>query len=208
MSVSRPERLLPFSCLAASACLFASELMTTFRLESGPTRDCLLQAADRHHYAQIVLAVFAVVAMVVALAAGSRPAARAVAAAGVASLLIFLVVDLPHANEVGTLGGSCNVATVDFNAKAVPKAGFWLELLGSLGLALTGGALATLRAEQLLELAPRWPFPRRAASASGEPAGGEAAEAGPSGRREPPDGAGELAADAELHARRRARRGR
>ena len=48
-----------------------------------------------------MLAVFAVVALAVAVFTGSRPAAAAVAAAGGLSLLIFLLVDLPDVNVEG-----------------------------------------------------------------------------------------------------------
>jgi len=164
----KAERLLPFACLATAGCLFASELMATFKIQTSAGQAfCLLDAADRHHYALLVLAVFGAVCAVVAIASGSKPAAAGVAVAGVISLLIFLIVDLPHANEVGTLGSSCNPAALDFDAKAVPQAGFWLELLGALGLALTGAALATLTPDQLRDLAPR----RWRGRGSGKPAG-------------------------------------
>lgn len=153
----RAERLLPYACLAAAGCLFASELMSTFKIQTAGGVDyCVLQAADRHHYASLVLAVFAVVFTLVALGSGSKPAATAVLVAGILSLLIFLIVDLPHANQLGTLGTGCNPNAQDFDAKAVPQAGFWLELVGALGLSLTGAALATLSAEQIRDIAPPW----------------------------------------------------
>jgi hypothetical protein len=155
---ARPERLLPFACVAAAGALFASELMTTFQLiPSGGDPLCSLNAADRHHFALGVLAVFAVVAVVVAVLAASKPAATAVAVAGVLALLLFLIVDLPKANNVGTLSG-CSPSTTGsfFDAKAVPQAGFWLEMVGALGLALSGAALATLSRDQLATLRPRW----------------------------------------------------
>ena len=65
---------------------------------------------------------------------------------GVLSLLFFLVIDLPNAGQVGTLEDA-RQSFID--AEAVPRAGFWLELLGALGLALSGGALATMTPEQL-----------------------------------------------------------
>ena len=56
-----------------------------------------------------MLAVFAVVALVVAVVNGSKPAAIAVAACGVIALLIFLLLDLPDANDVGTLDDAAPV---------------------------------------------------------------------------------------------------
>src|SRR5204862_4626261 len=55
----RPERLLPLACLAAAIVLGASELMTTFQLSAtGNVPLCVVNGTDRHHLAQLVLAVF------------------------------------------------------------------------------------------------------------------------------------------------------
>jgi hypothetical protein len=167
----RLERLLPLACLAGAGVLFASELMTTFDLTPpGVDPQCALSAADRHHYAPLVLAVAAIIAVVVVLASGSKPAAISVAACGVLALLIFLVIDLPDANNVGTINDTCGSIEQSFiDAKAVPQVGFWMELLGSLSLAISGLALASLTPDQLIALRPRWlsaprakpPAPRR-----------------------------------------------
>jgi hypothetical protein len=159
--LSRPERLLPFACIAGAATLFASEFMTTFQLSEGPLGSgnplCNLDAASRHHFALGLLAIFAVLFVVVAVVWGSKPAAVAVGVAGVLALLLFLIIDLPKANNVGTLGG-CSPSTNQsfFDAKAIPQAGFWLEMVGALALALSGVALATLSPEQLDTMRPRW----------------------------------------------------
>jgi hypothetical protein len=146
----RAERLLPIACVAAAALLAGSELMTAFHFTPpGGEPLCAQQAADRHYYAPFVLAIFAMVAVVVAVATNSKPAAAAVAVAGGIALLIFLTIDLPDANNVGTLGTSCGPAVTDLTAKAEPQSGFWLEMIGALGLALSGAALATLTPEQL-----------------------------------------------------------
>jgi len=173
----RLERLLPFAVVAAAAVLFASELMITFEF-TPPGAEALDEqsAADRHYYAQIILAVGAVAAMFGALATGSKPAAMAVAAFGVVSLLIFLLLDLPDANQIGTLD---DARESFFEAEAVPQAGFWLELVGALGLALSGAALATLTPEQIAALRPgggrepkRRDRGRRRPAAAGEQAPG------------------------------------
>ncbi|HSJ16893.1 MAG TPA: hypothetical protein VK920_02220, partial [Solirubrobacterales bacterium] len=44
---------------------------------------------------------------------------------------------------------------VFFSSEADPSDGFWLELVGTLGLAVSGAALATLRPEQLRMLGKR-----------------------------------------------------
>jgi hypothetical protein len=157
-SAGGPERLLPFACIVSAAVLFASEFMTTFQLEAASTGSplCDLSASDRHHYALAVLAGFAVIALLIAVLGGSKPAAVAVAIAGVGALLLFLIVDLPKANNVGGVSSACDLAGQGVDSKAVPQAGFWLEMAGALALAISGAALATLNSQQLRSLRPRW----------------------------------------------------
>jgi hypothetical protein len=151
-TLSRPERLLPFACLVGAALLFASELMTMFEF-TPPGGEALdsQTAGERHGNAMIVIAAFAVGALVVAVLAGSKPAALGVAVMGGIALLIFLLTDLPDAGQVGTLD---DPRQSFFDAEAVPQAGFWLELVGALALAISGAALATLTPEQLAALRP------------------------------------------------------
>jgi uncharacterized membrane protein YuzA (DUF378 family) len=152
-----PERLLPLACIAGAGALFASELMTTFQLSSTGQAFCNIGAAGRHHFAMGVLAIFAVGAVIGAVTTASKPAAIAVGVAGVIALVLFLTIDLPHANNTGTLGG-CSASTTGqfFEAKANPQAGFWLEMVGALALALSGVALGTLNPEQLRAIRPGW----------------------------------------------------
>jgi hypothetical protein len=141
----RAELLLPLACAGACAMLAASEFMDTFKLNGpGPTPQAVQTAVDQHHYALLVLAAFALGALLVAVLGGSKPAATAVAVCGAIALLIFLLIDLPDAGKVGT------ISDVTFTqAKAKPAIGFWLELTGALILAVCGTALATLTPEQL-----------------------------------------------------------
>jgi hypothetical protein len=152
-----PERLLPLACIAGAGALFASELMTTFQLSTTGEPLCNIGASGRHHFAMGILAIFAVAAVIVAVTSASKPAAIAVGIAGVIALILFLTIDLPHANNTGTLGG-CSEATTGqfFEAKAIPQAGFWLEMVGALALALSGVALGTLNPEQLRAIRPGW----------------------------------------------------
>ena len=143
----RLERLLPVACVASAGVLIASEFMTTFEF-TPPGGEALADqsASDRHYYAPVVLAVFAVIALVFAIANGSKPAATAVAACGVIALLLFLLVDVPDAGNVGTLDDARQTFAT---AEAVPQPGFWLQLIGALGLAISGTAVATLTPGQL-----------------------------------------------------------
>jgi len=178
-----PERLLPLACVAGAGALFASELMTTFQLSSTGEALCNVGAAGRHYFALGILAIFAVVAVVVAVTAASKPAAISVGVAGVIALILFLTIDLPHANNTGTLAG-CSASTTGsfFEAKAIPQAGFWLEMVGALALALSGVALGTLNPEQLRAIRPRW-------------LGGRKRDKGPAAK--PPTGAPLTEPDAE-----------
>ena len=141
----RAEYLLPLACAGGCALLAASEFMDTFELNGpGPTLQVVQTAADQHYYSLLVLAGFALIALVVAVLTGSKPAATAVAVCGAGALLIFLLIDLPDAGKVGTIS-DVNLT----QAKAEPATGFWLELIGALVLAICGGALATLDPDQL-----------------------------------------------------------
>jgi hypothetical protein len=150
--VPRLTRLLPLACLTAAICLFASHFMTMFEF-TPPGGEALdtQSASDQHGIVLPVLAVLAIVALAVAVLTASKPAALAVAIAGVIALLVFLLIDLPDANAVGTLD---DARQSFFDAEAVPQGGFWLELVGALALAVTGIALATLSQEQLAALQP------------------------------------------------------
>ena len=116
-----------------------------------------MEASDRHHLALGVIALFAIGAVLVAVLGASRPAAISVAIAGVAALVLFLVVDLPDANSVGTLSNECASIPIQLDeAKAEPQTGFWLELAGAVALTFSGAILATLTPDQLAGLRPRW----------------------------------------------------
>jgi hypothetical protein len=154
-------RLLPLAVLVAAVILFASELMTTFEFTpQGGEVQLEQQAADRHGNALMVISVFAIIALAAAVFAGSKPAATAVAVAGVVALLVFLLTDLPDANATGTLDTDDSF----IDAEAVPREGFYMELVGGLALSVTGVALATMSSAQLLALRPG----RRKAEAKAE----------------------------------------
>lgn len=170
MRMPRTATLLVFACAAAAAILAASEFMTTFQLTppGGEALDVpqhVTEAADRHNYALLVLAVFALIALAVSVYTGSQVATFAVAAAGVIALLIFLIGDLPDANRIGTFDDR-RESFID--AKAEPQPGFWLALIGSLLLALCGAALATLPSGQ-------FGFVRDTLKGAGSPKGGDTA---------------------------------
>jgi hypothetical protein len=149
-NLSRTETLLVLACAAAAAMLGVSQFTDIFHL-TPPGGEALkaIQASDQHGYATLVLAIFALILLVVAMAARGEQlgqvAAVAIAVCGVVALLIFLIGDLPKVNNVGTLDDP-RQSFIDAEAK--PVAGFWLELVGALVLTVCGAALATLRPDR------------------------------------------------------------
>jgi hypothetical protein len=142
------------ACAGGAALLAASQFTDIFQL-TPPGGEALtaVDANDQHGYATLILAAFALLMLVLGLAAGSargegaalslaQIAFVAVAVCGVAALLLFLIIDLPDVNQIGTVDDP-RESFID--AKAEPQAGFWLELLGAAVLAVCGVALATMR---------------------------------------------------------------
>jgi hypothetical protein len=146
----RTETLLVLACAAAAAMLGVSQFTDIFHL-TPPGGEALkaIQASDQHGYATLVLAIFALILLVIAMAARGEQlgqvAAVAISVCGVVALLIFLIGDLPKVNNVGTLDDP-RQSFIDAEAK--PVAGFWLELIGALVLTVCGAALATLRPDR------------------------------------------------------------
>ena len=157
----KAEILLPATIVIAALLLGVSEFMTTFEFTppgGDPLSDQL--ASDRHGYAMLVLAVFAVASLVMAVAGGQRAWAWATAGFGIAALALFLVVDLPDVNKIGDIEapGGFGLAS----AEAVPQPGFWLEAAAAIVLGLASIAFATQSSEQ--RQAPRRLFESRKGS--------------------------------------------
>ena len=140
------ELILPLTIVLAALALGISEFMTTFEFTppgGDPLTDQL--AGDRHGYAMLLLAVFAVASLAIAIATGQRAAAWATAGFGIAALALFLIVDLPDVNKLGDIPAlGLGLAT----AEAVPRPGFWLEAGASIVLGLASIAYATQSTEQ------------------------------------------------------------
>jgi hypothetical protein len=139
----RAEIVLPIVIALAAVVLIVSEFQTAFEFTprgGEPLRE--MSGGERHGYALVVLGVAALILMVAAIVTGSKPAAIGVGAIGGACLLMFLLLDLPDAGQVGPLE---DLVT----ARAEPQEGFWLQAIGSVGLAIAGGTFATLAPDQL-----------------------------------------------------------
>jgi hypothetical protein len=101
--------------------------------------DTVLTGFERHGPALVLLAAFALLMTVGALR-GARPAAAAVAVAGLVALVLAVAVDVP------ALDDTRGIEELYEGASAGPKAGFYLETAGAILLLVAGGCLAALPA--------------------------------------------------------------
>jgi hypothetical protein len=128
--------------LAGVAALVAATAATVIRITVGTTTrlanlDTELSGWERHGPALLVIGAFALVMLLGALR-GARPAMLAVAACGLAALVVALGLDLPHLDDTGQVG------RLYTDASAGPEAGFWLEVCGGALLVVCGGGLFVL----------------------------------------------------------------
>ena len=148
----RTRTLIPAICLISGLLLIGSELLNTFTIETteGQTVE-LVGAAERHSFAFGLLGLLAIAGTVIAVVAGSRPAALMVVTSGIVALALFAVIDLPDAGTSDLIAD----ANQDFaEGTAEPAGAFWISLIASL-LCVAGGALlASLTPAQLRALRP------------------------------------------------------
>jgi hypothetical protein len=125
--------------LFSAVCLLVAEFLTLreIRAVTAVPAGGITKGGEHHGYALALVAAASVPMAFGAARGGSRPAAVAVTALGLVALLIVLVADFPALNEEGLIGRTYE------QAEAHPGPGFWLELVGALGL--VGGGLAVLR---------------------------------------------------------------
>jgi hypothetical protein len=140
LSTARAVRIaLVVAAVAGALCLVVATFSTVIEITVGTTskiadRDTHLSGYDRHSFALLLIAAFALV-MTVGAWRGARPAMAAVAVAGIAVLLIALIGDLPDVHKTGAIGELYD------NARANPKTGYYLETLGGALLLLAGGGM-------------------------------------------------------------------
>lgn len=130
--------------ITAALLMFVTEFSTILSVEVGigdcgdlaqeRRDDCVSTGGEQHSYALVLFGLLALVMAFGAGVGGSRPAAAALIVVGIAVLGIALAVDLPDTNEAGQIGENFT------DAKAEPRAGFYIEILAGL-LAVAAGAL-------------------------------------------------------------------
>jgi hypothetical protein len=128
------------AAIIAGVLLVAAEFLDLFHVSaaghsaSGTSRT----GGDNHGYALLVVGLMAIVAALGARASEEWYAGAALAALGVLALAVVLIGDLPDATSAGV--------TIRLQAgQASPAIGFWVELVGAVALAGSGGALVYLR---------------------------------------------------------------
>jgi len=95
---------------------------------------------EQHGIATALVALVAALALVFAVATGSRPAVIVVIGMGITVLLVFLLVDLP---DVGSTGMFDTPGAGNLDATGKASAGLWMQMVG--GLAIVFGAISLLR---------------------------------------------------------------
>lgn len=97
----------------------------------------------------LIAAIAAVVALVWAVATGSKQPLVPLLGMGIAIVLVFLLIDLPDAGETGLYDtpGSGNL-----DATGTAAAGLWLELIGGIVIILGAISLLTLDRQTLASI--------------------------------------------------------
>lgn len=146
-------RLAAITTLLGAAVVILSQVVTAYTLENelGELLDTVT-LLSKHGVITAILGLVAALAVVFAVAAGSRQATIVVIGMGVAVILVFLLVDVPDIGETGMFN-TPNLGNLDATAKAAP--GLWLELLGGVILVLGGFSLRTLDEDQLRSIGPK-----------------------------------------------------
>ncbi|MBK8294376.1 MAG: hypothetical protein IPK93_06245 [Solirubrobacterales bacterium] len=145
-------RLTAITALIGALIVIISQLVTAYALED-PFGNVIatVNLLDKHGIVTALFGLAAALALVFAIATGSRAAAIVIIGLGAAVVLVFLIVDVPDIGNTG-LYNSPGSGNLDAIGKAA--AGLWLELTGGVILILSGIALSTLSATQLRAIGP------------------------------------------------------
>jgi hypothetical protein len=106
---------------------------------------------DTHGLIVALFALVAALALVFAVATGSRSAVAVVISMGIGILLVFLFIDVPDVGDTGFFDAP-GVGNIDATGKT--SAGFWMELVGALVILLGAAALARMDESQLRAIGP------------------------------------------------------
>lgn len=145
-------RLTAITALLGALIVIISQVVTAYSLED-PLGNVIatVDLLEKHGVITALFGLAAALAVVFAVATGSRAAAIVVIGLGAAVILVFLIVDVPDIGNTG-LYDTPGAGNLDATGKAA--AGLWLELTGGVILVLSGIALSTLNEPQLRAIGP------------------------------------------------------
>jgi hypothetical protein len=154
--------------VAGALLLIVSDFQTLYEITVVTVVKRSIAGHEQHSFGMALIGL-AALAMAYGCALGSRArsAMAAIAALGIAALLIALLVDLPDVNSTGLIGQLYE------SAAAGPKAGFYLETLGAVALIFSGVSMLALGGPGGSRRAgeTRQPAPPSTAPADGQDAG-------------------------------------
>lgn len=147
-------RLTAVTVLLGAVIVLLSQMVTGFTLvDETDSVIANVTLFDTHGLIAALFAVVAALALVFAVATGSRAAVAVVIAMGIGTVLVFLFIDLPDVGDTG-LFNTPGAGNLDATGKA--SAGLWMELVGGIVLILGGTALARLNESQLRAIGPKF----------------------------------------------------
>lgn len=143
-AIVTPQRAIAFVIVAAGACLVASQFIDYRAIEIGqpgyanlpgvakPPTVGVRTAGQAHSYLLVAIGVLAIALGALAARRDRRRLGFPVAALGLVSIAVILLVDLPHGLDAGAQTSRFSGAT------AVLEDGFYAELAAAAGLVLAG----------------------------------------------------------------------
>lgn len=146
-------RLAAITALLGALIVIISQVVTAYSLENelGEVLETVT-LLSKHGALTAIIGLGSAIALVFAVATGSRSALIVLIGLGVAVIMIFLIVDVPDIGSTGMFN-TPTAGNIDATGKA--EAGLWLELLGGVIIVLAGLALATLDSAQLRLIGPQ-----------------------------------------------------
>jgi hypothetical protein len=149
--------------VAGASVLIVSDFLTLYEVKVLTVVKRSVAGHDQHSFGMALIGLAALAMAVGVARSRARSAMAAVAALGIAALLIALLVDLPDVNSTGLIGQLYE------SAAAGPKAGFYLETLGAVALIFSGISMLALGAPRGIRRAgpPQQPATRQAPAPSG-----------------------------------------
>jgi len=147
------SRLTAVTVLLGALIVLLSQIVTGFTLvDETDSVIANVTLFDTHGFIAALFALIAALALVFAVASGTRAAVAVVIAMGIGVVLVFLFIDLPDIGDTG-LFNTPGAGNLDATGKA--SNGLWMELVGGLVLILGGAALARLDESQLRAIGPK-----------------------------------------------------